>query len=198
MQAWLWPPHWHLVSGMMPSQRAFRPHNWPGRLHRLTEGILADRVDAEGGEVWLDGAHNAHGARGLATAMADLEQNAPKPLVLIAALKGNKDRKAWLDPFKGLASLLISVPLPKTSLFDGQGAKDSPKPQGPAFHEDAFEEAELLAELAREAGLPALFAPSVSSAVQGVLALEKTPRLLITGSLHLVGSVLQTSDMENS
>ena len=50
----------------------FRPEKarWPGRLQELPEGPLRDMISAP---VWVDGAHNAHGAAALAAALPLLD-----------------------------------------------------------------------------------------------------------------------------
>ena len=43
---------------------------WPGRLHRLAKGSLTSLLDQP---VWIDGAHNAHGASALAAALPAID-----------------------------------------------------------------------------------------------------------------------------
>jgi len=47
--------------------------HWPARLQNLTSGPYADLVKESGGELWLDGGHNPHAARAVASAMAELD-----------------------------------------------------------------------------------------------------------------------------
>ena len=83
---------------------------WPARLQPLTSGPLADIAQCENAELWLDGGHNPHAAKALAEAIAGLEANAPRPLVLIMGILANKDAPGFLDAFAGLAQTLIAVP----------------------------------------------------------------------------------------
>src|SRR5262249_34293331 len=56
--------------------------DWPARMQRLAQGSLAALIPA-GGELWLDGGHNADGGRAIANALADLEERVSRPLVLV-------------------------------------------------------------------------------------------------------------------
>ena len=83
---------------------------WPARLQRLRKGRVV-ALAPEGAEIWLDGAHNEDGARVLAQAMADCEDKAPRPLVLICGTLASKDTAAFLRAFKGLAQEVLAVPV---------------------------------------------------------------------------------------
>ena len=83
---------------------------WPARLEPLT--LLMHDGLALAPEVWLDGGHNPMAGRALATAMADMEEHAPRPLHLICAIMSTKDVLDFLQPFQGLAELVISIPIP--------------------------------------------------------------------------------------
>jgi dihydrofolate synthase/folylpolyglutamate synthase len=152
---------------------------WPGRLHRLPQGPLSGIVTrhaGDPGELWLDGGHNPHAGRALARAMADLEERAPRPLVLICGMQKNKDAEDFLAPFEGLASVVLTVE---------------------AAH-PAARDAESLAEAAQRAGLPARAMPSVEDALLHAVEAfgrsgEGQPRVLICGSLYLAGEVLKAN-----
>ena len=142
---------------------------WPGRMQRLARGRLAELVPA-GSELWLDGGHNGDGGRAVASAVADLEERAPAPLVLVVAMLSGKDAAAFLRPFVGLARELIAVPM------TGQATARPPSD---------------LAGIAASLGMRASVAPSLEGALRGVgRGGEKPPRILICGSLYLAGEVL--------
>jgi dihydrofolate synthase/folylpolyglutamate synthase len=149
-------------------ERGMLTVEWPARFQRLT-GRLAARAPA-GAELWLDGGHNADGARVLAETVAALEERAPKPLVLIAATMARKDAEAMLRPFLGLAQEMLAVPV----------EQEAARPPGE------------LAALARRLGLPAVEAGSVEAALHylAARAWPAPPRILIMGSLYLAGEVL--------
>ncbi|MBU6456948.1 MAG: bifunctional folylpolyglutamate synthase/dihydrofolate synthase [Bradyrhizobium sp.] len=143
---------------------------WPARMQRLTSGALVDFAPA-GGEIWLDGGHNAEGGRVAAAALGDLEERVSRPLVVIAGMMANKDATAFLANFAGLTRHIIAVQIP---------GRDNAMP--PA----------QLADAARALGMRVETSSSVEAALQSLvrLAYEVPPRILITGSLYLAGPVL--------
>jgi dihydrofolate synthase/folylpolyglutamate synthase len=143
--------------------------DWPARMQRLSQGLLAPLLPAES-ELWLDGGHNADGGRAIAAALADLEERVSRPLILIVGMLSTKDAEGFLRNFTGLARRVITVPI----------------------HQDKALPAAALAEIARGIGIPALARDDVESALGtiGKLELAPAPRVLITGSLYLAGEVL--------
>ena len=125
------------VSGLKLAAAAFEAGiakaDWPARMQRLSHGALAARVPA-GGELWLDGGHNADGGRAIASALADLEERVSRPLVLVVGMLASKDSAGFLSNFTGLARRIVAVPIPHQ-------AKSLP--------------AEAIVEVARAAGIPA-------------------------------------------
>ncbi len=150
-------------------ERAMVEVDWPARLQRLRSGRLVALAPARA-EVWLDGAHNEAGGRALAEAMADLEDQAPRPLALICGTLATKDTAGFLAHFKGLAQETLAVPI---------------------SGEHAGRPAEEVAAIAREVGLNAAASDSVASALRflAARAWETPPRILIAGSLYLAGAV---------
>lgn len=150
---------------------------WPARMQRLTEGPLvqqAQRHEGEHAELWLDGGHNPHAAQALARTLADLEERSPRPLILIAGLQGNKDAAGFFEAFEGLAATIFTVEVPG-------GQRQS---------------AEVLAQAAQAAGIPAEPSPSIAAAIDQALidtgrSGEGMPRIVICGSLYLAGQVLE-------
>ncbi len=147
--------------------------DWPARLQRLARGHLVDLLP-QGAELWLDGGHNPDGGRVLAQAMADLADRNPAPLVMIAGLLSTKDARATLAHFKGLAQLLLAVPIQNSLVA---------RP------------AEEVAALARESGVTAEVAGSVEQALRDIAGRRwpAPPRILICGSLYLAGEVLSAN-----
>jgi dihydrofolate synthase/folylpolyglutamate synthase len=143
---------------------------WPARMQRLTAGRLVALAPA-GSELWLDGGHNADGARAIANALADLEERVSRPLVLIIGMLKNKDALGFLKSFVGLARYVVAVPIP---------------------HQENTLAAEALVETARKLGLPAQPSPDIETALSAIknFDLQPSPRILITGSLYLAGAVL--------
>jgi dihydrofolate synthase/folylpolyglutamate synthase len=143
--------------------------DWPARMQRLANGRLPGLLPPEA-ELWLDGGHNADGGRAVAAALADLEERVSRPLVIIVGMLLSKDCAGFLKNFSGLARRVIAVPI----------------------HHDKTVPAPALADIARDAGLPALARDDLESALDaaGKLDLQPAPRILITGSLYLAGEVL--------
>jgi dihydrofolate synthase / folylpolyglutamate synthase len=149
---------------------------WPARMQRLAAGALVDQGPA-GGEIWLDGGHNAEGGRVAAAALGDLEERVSRPLVVIVGMMANKDPDGFLANFAGLTRHIIAVPIP-----DRDGAMPLDR----------------LMDAARVFGMRVESAASVEVALQAIarLAYEVPPRILITGSLYLAGHVLSANGTE--
>lgn len=143
---------------------------WPARMQRLPAGPLVAMGPVDS-EVWLDGGHNVDGGRVVAAALGDLEERVSRPLVIVAGMMGNKDASGFLANFAGLTRHVIAVPVP-----------DQENAMPPS----------ALADAARSLGMRVEIAGSVGEALQSLarLAYELPPRILITGSLYLAGSVL--------
>ena len=154
---------------------------WPARMQNLTIGPFAEMVIESGGELWLDGGHNPHAARAVASAMAEMESKTPRPLILVTGILANKDIGGFLDAFEGLASAVIGVSIEGHSSL-------AP---------------ETLRELAQARGMGGQVASNLTDAVQRAIntgeALSRqnknqpiiAPRVLICGSLYLAGEVLK-------
>jgi len=131
----------------------------------------ADGTRTLGIDIWLDGGHNEAGGKALAAALADIEDRAPRPLVLVVGMLGSKDAGAFLAPFAGLARELIAVPVP------GEHKAQPP---------------DMVAAAAQAHGISASVASSVGAALEGLGGFpgDPPPRVLIAGSLYLAGAVL--------
>lgn len=146
---------------------------WPARLQRLVRGPLHDLLP-DGSELWLDGGHNPAAAR----AIADFFRGhvpADRPFHIIFGLLENKDAAGVLKPFRNRSITVHTVPVPSH-----------------AHHSPA-----ALATAAREAGLNAVPATSVEDALGWIARhadRERTPMVLILGSLYLAGIVLRMNE----
>ncbi|MDX2275866.1 MAG: Mur ligase family protein [Hyphomonadaceae bacterium] len=147
--------------------QGIRAARWPGRLQPLSAGALAAPVRALGGEVWVDGGHNAHAAQALAHALAELQRKRAAPVALIIGMRARKDAAAFIAALAPSAQRIIAVPLSEAHIAPEQ-----------------------LAQLAREAGVEASTAPSLAAAMQNAAQLP-APRVLICGSLLLAAEALR-------
>lgn len=145
---------------------------WPGRMQRMPQGALTE-LAPKGAEVWIDGGHNPGAGTVIAEALAEQEEKSPRPLFLISGMINTKDQTGYFRPFHGMARHVYTVPVTMS---------ESGVPN------------EELAVRATEAGLSA---EPVSSVANALMLLRDTwnedepaPRILIGGSLYLVGEVL--------
>lgn len=147
--------------------------SWPGRLERLPPGLITQAA-MDGMEIWIDGGHNPGAGRVIAEAMANLEERDSRPLFLVAGMINTKDPVGYFEAFTGMARHVFTVPVP-----DSEAGLDP----------------EFLADTADEAGLTAESAPDVEAALTAVASNwnrnEPAPRVLICGSLYLLGDVLR-------
>jgi dihydrofolate synthase/folylpolyglutamate synthase len=134
---------------------------WPARFQRLQPGPLIGDS-----EVWLDGGHNGDAARALADTVREV---IGRPVQLIAGSLRTKDPRGLLEPFRGIAATVATVPVPDQDCF-------SP---------------EELATIARGLGLST---GSFASVVDALAALPAGEPVLIAGSLYLAGEVLRLND----
>lgn len=147
---------------------------WPARMQPLTRGPLARIAGECQAELWLDGGHNPHAARAIASAFAEMEAKTSRPLILIMGMLANKDAPGFLDAFDGLAHTLIAVPVP----------------------DHAALATETLIDIAKGRGMGTHAATGLLGALKQACALnlETPPRILICGSLYLAGQALGLDD----
>ena len=165
------------AGGMAPSERAVAQGladvRWPGRMQRLSRGALRD-ISAPGTELWLDGGHNPAAARVVAETLARMEEERPRPLYLVVGMLNTKDPKPWFEAFKGLATQAFTVPV--------TGSEAGFDPVALAGH-------------AIDAGLVARPVSGIAEALRRIAqgAGDPTPRVLVGGSLYVVGEALATN-----
>jgi len=154
-----------LALGDVAYEAAVTQAEWPARMQRLVSGPLADAAPLA--ELWLDGGHNAAAGTALGAHMATLP---PRPTHLICGMLNTKDITGYLAPLAAQADSLTAVSIPG---------------------EINTLSAEETARAAREVGLNAREAASVSQALAALLDREPQARILICGSLNLAGAVLR-------
>ncbi|MBC7768024.1 MAG: bifunctional folylpolyglutamate synthase/dihydrofolate synthase [Phycisphaerales bacterium] len=82
---------------------------WPGRLQPLTRGPLSAPAREMGGEVWVDGGHNAHAAAALAVALTAMQRKRPLNTVAIVGMLPRKDAGAFVAALAPGINELIAV-----------------------------------------------------------------------------------------
>lgn len=153
-------------------EKAMATVEWPGRLQRLTEGRLLELAPKDA-EIWVDGGHNPGAGEVIAEAMAGLEERRARPLYLVTGMINTKDPVGYFRAFADIAEHVFTVPI---------------------HGSDAGLDPVALAESAFDAGLVAEPAGSVAEALAEIVRRQLPeavpPRILIGGSLYLVGNVL--------
>jgi dihydrofolate synthase/folylpolyglutamate synthase len=139
---------------------------WPGRLAPLTRGALSAPVRAAGGEVWIDGGHNAHAARALARALRDMQRRRPAPTIAIVGMRARKQSDAFLGALAGSVDLIVAAPLTEPHVAPT-----------------------LIAAQARLLDVEADTAPTLEAAMRRA-AQFPAPRVLVCGSLLLAAAAL--------
>ncbi|WP_439527066.1 bifunctional folylpolyglutamate synthase/dihydrofolate synthase [Roseovarius mucosus] len=155
----------HLTMGDAAFEAAVTRAFWPARMQRLQTGPLTDA--APHAEVWLDGGHNPAAGQALARHLASLPA---RPTYLICGMLNTKDIAGYLTPLAAHATALTALSIP------GE-ANTLP--------------AEVTAEAARAAGLPANTADTALAAVTDIVKICPEARILICGSLYLAGGILR-------
>jgi dihydrofolate synthase / folylpolyglutamate synthase len=148
--------------------------DWPARMQRLT-GTLTKALP-QGAELWLDGGHNVDGGRAVASTFAEMEERAPRPLLMIVGMLTSKESDQFLKNFAGLAQRLFAIAI--------------------SSQDHAARSAEDIAQTARSVGLPSAIAGDLKETLRFIASEDwpVPPRILITGSLYLAGEVLQADN----
>ena len=146
--------------------RGLRTVVWPARIQPL-KGKLRDMLP-KSSELWLDGAHNAHGAAALAVSLEEMQAARPKPLVLIVGMMNTREPADFLAPFVPMAPRLFTLTIPG---------------------EENAHPAQAIADAAQAAGLQVTSSRSVQAALREAATIAGA-RVVICGSLYLAGDIL--------
>lgn len=155
----------HLQVGDTAYEAAVTRAEWPARMQRLKTGPLTEA--APQAELWLDGGHNAAAGQSIADTLKRLPK---RPTHLICGMMNTKDVTGYLRPLAAVAQSLTAVSIP------GE-ANTLP--------------AEETCEAAERVALTAKTATDVATALQSILSVDPSARVLICGSLYLAGTVLR-------
>lgn len=147
--------------------------HWPGRLQKLESTPLTN-ILAEGYELWLDGGHNDSAGLFLAKQANAWQEQDDKPLHLIIAMINRKDPKAFLKP---LLPYIDSL-----TLMTIEGEDSSLKTD---------ELYALIDPLVKPLGIKNIrTADTIENAALQITANNKPARILATGSLYFIGTIL--------
>ncbi|MDA0229735.1 MAG: bifunctional folylpolyglutamate synthase/dihydrofolate synthase [Proteobacteria bacterium] len=148
-------------------EKGLRGARWPGRLQQVSPPLLP-----AGWELWLDGGHNE--AAGVAIAEAISWRD--KPLYLIVGMLNTKPPADFLRPLAAHSVGLTGVAVPNVEA--------SFTPQD-------------ICQAATGLGLANRPAENVQSALDRLIREEAPGRVLICGSLYLIGTVLADFELES-
>ena len=142
-----------------------REAHWPGRLQRIPwAGLPGDW------ELWVDGGHNAAAALALSHVA---EGWADRPLDLVVGMLNTRPPEDYLRPLAPFVRRLAAVAIPDQA---------------------ATRTVEEIDSVARSLGIDSETETSVGAAVARLTSGAAHPgRILVCGSLYLVGSVLATA-----
>ena len=134
---------------------------WPGRVQKLDTGTLTVIWPYQ--PIWLDGAHNAHGATALAITLRTIHDG--KWNVICGALN-TRDPAEFLAPLKPFAGQVACLRIPD---------------------QDASLSATEMSDAASHLGLAASPAATLAGCFD---LLDQTAPVIICGSLYLAGYIL--------
>ncbi len=141
---------------------------WPARLQPLTRGPLSEPIRAIGGEVWVDGGHNAHGAQALARALTDMRRRREAPVIIIVGMLARKHADSFIAALARGADHVIATPLQQQHVAP-----------------------ELIAAEATMLGVTASTSLTLEAAMRDAAARFVAPRVLICGSFVLAAEALR-------
>lgn len=146
---------------------------WPARLQRILSGPFVTHLP-EGWELWIDGGHNDGGGMALSDQAQLWASDDSKPLHVIMGMITTKDPRDFVRYLAPHMASCHTVAIPDQPL--------------------TFEADDLCRAIADTVTCPLRAAPSIDEAVrmgadQGATA--SGGRILITGSLYLMGAILK-------
>lgn len=155
-------------------ERAMQKVEWQGRLQHLKKGYLADLLPP-GWELWVDGAHNDSGAEVL---VEQAQAWGPeKPLHIITGFKRKKEPDSFYQVLAGIPKTIQAVDV----------QIDAPM----------MSAAELCDYLSKTGFAHAAPAPNLESAIKSLtFQFDRPQRIIITGSLYLVGHALKINNLQ--
>jgi len=145
---------------------------WPGRFQQIPVGDLLPDL-GEDWQIWLDGAHNVSGAEMIAQQIDAWQSDEEKPLDLIVALRREKNIINFLSPILKKCRSVHLIDLPE---------------RAPSYPVSDFVDL-LNKEVGRN---NVYYTPDLKQALKKLsVEFSEPARILITGSLYLVGHVLK-------
>jgi dihydrofolate synthase/folylpolyglutamate synthase len=135
------------------------------RLERITKGKLLEYINANN-QLYLDGAHNEAAAEAVSKFLETIKS---KKIYMILGMLNTKDAKVFLKHFSSTITALKTIRIP---------------------HQDNSQDPKILAKVANEFGIKADQSQGITEALHEISNEDPNAVILITGSLYLMGEVL--------
>jgi len=149
--------------------RAMETVDWPGRLQKITQGVLRQTLPQQI-ELWLDGGHNPEAGLMVAQFLKSRQRRDNVEIFLISGMINTKDAKHYFAAFKDCASCVYTVPVEMS---------------------DAGIDPVELAEAAQAGGVPAYATGSIEAALATIAKRLEGDRPILE---HFPKSVQRFSD----
>lgn len=144
---------------------------WPARIEPIKKGKIVDMLPNENWEIFLDGAHNPHGAKALARWA---ETRRDKPLYIIFGTTRGKDVTKYLEVLKHYVKFVCGICV---------------------NHETNAQRGTFISEAAEKLGMPTKPFDFLPNAIKYITEIEKEDSIiLICGSLYLAGDVMKINE----
>ena len=149
---------------------------WPGRFECLPASKLEKLLPTGAKpQIWIDGGHNPHAGEAISRELRKSQSENQGSLTMIVGMLTTKEPEGFFKNFVGLAQKVITIPVSQS---------------------DAGFDPAVLAQSAEKVGLNVQTAKSIEDAlmIAGSAGSKVTQRILICGSLYLIGEVLQKNE----
>jgi dihydrofolate synthase / folylpolyglutamate synthase len=135
------------------------------RLERITKGKLLEYINPNN-QLYLDGAHNEAAAEAVSKFLETIKN---KKIYMILGMLNTKDAKVFLKHFSSTITALKTIHIP---------------------HQDNSQDPKILAKIANEFGIKANQSQGITEALHEIANEDPNAVIIITGSLYLMGEVL--------
>ena len=135
------------------------------RLEKITKGKLLEYINSNN-QLYLDGAHNEAAAEAVHRFLETLKG---KKIYMILGMLNTKDPKVFLKYFPSTITALKTISIP---------------------NQDNSQDPKVLAKIANEFGIKANTAKGITEALHEIANEDPNAIIIITGSLYLMGEVL--------
>jgi dihydrofolate synthase/folylpolyglutamate synthase len=135
------------------------------RLEKITKGKLLEYINSNN-QLYLDGAHNEAAADAVQKFLETIKN---KKIYMILGMLNTKDPKVFLKNFTSTITALKTISIP---------------------HQDNSQDPKVLAKVANEFGIKANTSKGITEALHEIANEDPNAIIIITGSLYLMGEVL--------